>query len=158
MDKINKKLFDPNLWALSNGLLVPKWTIQRKPKSDLEKDILTYSTFNELFPNERNSHALIKKEYGEFWLNDIVETLAKINYIVFFTQYQKTTKEDFSIALHFLKETAVFNYLESKEIRKIITRQQMLANIRLAFLYASKTQTKKLVLGNEKDFGKLIYT
>jgi hypothetical protein len=157
MDKINKKLFDPNLWALSNGLLVPKWTIQRKPKSDLEKDILTYSTFNELFPNERNSHALIKKEYGEFWLNDIVETLAKINYIVFFTQYQKTTKEDFSIALHFLKETAVFNYLESKEIRKIITRQQMLANIRLAFLYASKTQTKKLVLGNEKDFGKLIY-
>lgn len=157
MDRINKKLFDPNLWVLSDGLLVPKWTIQPKLKSDLEKDVLTYSTFKELFPNEHNSKALIKKEYGKFWLNDIIETLAKINYIVFFTQHQKTSKEDFGIALHFLKETAVFNFLENKETRKIITRQQMLANMRLAFLYASAAQTKKLVRGNEKAFGKLIY-
>lgn len=157
MNGIKKGLFDPNLWVSSGGLLVPKWTIQQKPKSDLEKDVLTYSTFKELFPGETNNKKLIKIEYAEFWLNDIVETLAKINYIIFFTQYQKTTKEDFGIALHFLKETSIFNYLENQEIRKIITRQQILANIRLAFLYGSDIQTEKLVRGNEKVFGKLIY-
>src|SRR3989344_1517587 len=157
MDKINKNLFNPNLWVSSGGLLVPKWAIQQKPKSDLEKDVLTYSTFKELFPDEANSEAIIKREFGEFWLYDITETLAKINYIIFFTQYKKTAKEEFKIALHFLKEKAVFNFLENKETRKIITRQQLLANLRLAFLYASETQTKKLVRGNEKDFGRLIY-
>lgn len=157
MNRINKKLFNPNLWVFSDGLLVPKWTIQQKSKNDLDKDTLTYSTFKELFPGEPNSKASIKKEYGEFWLYDIIETLAKINYVVFFTQYQKTTKEDFAIALHFLKETAIFNYLENKEIRKIITRQQILANMRLSFLYASDVQTGKIVRGNEKSFGKLIY-
>lgn len=157
MDRINKNLFNPNLWILSGGLLVPKWTVRQEPKSDLEKDMLTYSTFKELFPDEKNSELIIKKEFGEFWLCDIVETLAKINYIIFFTQYKKTSKEEFRIALHFLKETAVFNFLENKETRKIFTRQQLLANLRLAFLYSSETQTKKLIRGNEKDFGRLIY-
>lgn len=157
MNQINKNFFNPKNWISSGGLLIPRWTVQQKPKSDLEKDVITYSTFKELFPNELNSRALIKEEYGKYWLNDIIETLSKINYIIFFSQYKKTTKDEFGIAIHFLKETAVFNFLESKGLRKIITRQQILANIRLAFLYASTNRTAKTVFGNEKDFGKLIY-
>ena len=34
MDKINKNLFNPNLWSSRGGLLVPKWTMQQKPVSD----------------------------------------------------------------------------------------------------------------------------
>lgn len=157
MDKLNKKLFDPNLWVLNGGLLIPKWAVRKALKSDLERDVITYSTFKELFPKEKNGEELIEEEYKCFWLNDVVEVLAKINYMVFFIQYQKTTREELGIAIHFLKDTTVLNFLDSRELRKLVTRQQMLANIRLAFLYSSETQTSKLVQGNEKEFGKLIY-
>ncbi len=157
MNKFDKRLLNPQLWGFDNGIFVPTWAVKQKPKDDLNRDIITYSTFAELFPKEQNSQDIIKKKFKEFWLNDVLQTLAKVNYLITFTQYSKTTNEELRVAMNFLKETAVYNFLKNRELRKIVTRQQLLANLRLAFLCASRESSSKKVFGNEKEFGELIY-
>ena len=157
MDQIDKRLLKSNEWVWNNGLLIPKWTLAKPTKNNFDKEVIAYGTFRDLFPDDQNSEELIKSSYSSFWVYDIMEVLCKLNYIVSFTQLKESTKEDLALAYTFLEDTAVYNFLNHKETRKIITRQQLLANIRLALLYASETQTGKTVLGNEKEFGKLIY-
>jgi len=105
----------------------------------------------------KNSEEIIKNEYCTYWLNDILQVLAKLNYISSFTQYNKTTTEEIQLMKPFLSDHALSIFLHSNEVVKLVTHQQILANIRLAFLFASTQDTGKKVFGNEKEFGKLIY-
>lgn len=147
-------------WIIKDGLLVPRWTAQLDPPKtglQLDRDVITYATFKELYPQNTNSEEELKKSYSEYWLNDVIQVLAKINYIAFFTQYGKTNKEELSLMAPFLDDVALSNFLHHKELRKLVTRQQLLANLRLAFLFASENPDSKKVFGSEKPFGKVLY-
>jgi len=123
----------------------------------LEKDTLTYCTFEELFPREKNSLQIIKQELSSFWLNDLMQVLAKLNYLVSFSQYRKTDPEEIKFMSHFLSKETMGLFLSKYPHRKLVTRQQMLATIKLAFLYASSDDRSLRVLNNEEKIGKILF-
>lgn len=125
-------------------------------KSDLDRDTITYATFEELFPNEKNSIRAIKKEYRAYFIKDVLQVLAKINYFASHSYY-KAMDEEVKIIAPFLDKNPLSILLIRKNQRKALARQQLLASIRSAFLYSSDDVNAKKVFGNEKDFGKLIY-
>lgn len=124
--------------------------------SDLERDVISYITFEELFPKENNSADLIRNGFEEFWKEDIVQVIAKINYAAS-NFYYKSSDEEAKIIAAFVgvKQREIISILHNS--RKMLSRQQLLANLRLAFLLASDDDKKKKVLGEEELFGKLIY-
>lgn len=156
MDK--KFIFKSQNWVSINGILVPKWSVKLvPPPSDLERDVITYVIFSDLFPNEINTEEIIKSEYSQFFLYDVLQVLAKLNYLASFTHYSKTTKEEYLMIAPFLTQKAKDNFLKSNKPQKLVTRQLLLANMRLAFLFASHDTNSQKILGNEKEFGKLFY-
>lgn len=143
-------------WVLKDGILVHRSTIRPTPVPDLGRDVITYITFEELFPSEKNSEQLIKDGFNRFWLKDIVQVLAKVHYAAT-PFYHKASLEENKIMVAFLEPEQLAIVSNPTEPRKIISRQQLLANLRLAFLYSPDDPEKLKVFGNEKEFGKLIH-
>lgn len=154
---MNRLLIDPKNWVNQGGILIPITSLPQTKAGDLGREVLVYQTFKEIYPKEKNSTDLIKQGYGKFWANDIIQVLAKLNYIIGHTSYRGGLKEELKIVAPFLEDYPLSIILHQTEPRKLLTRQQLLANIRLAILYSSEKEEGFRVLGKEKVFGKLIY-
>lgn len=124
--------------------------------SDLDRDTITYVTFEDLYPKEKNSISAVRKEYSDYFIKDVMQVLAKINYFASHSYY-KAMDEEVKIIAPFLDKDSLSILLIRKNQRKALSRQQLLASIRSAFLYCSNDSKAKKVFGNEKAFGKLIY-
>src|SRR5258708_6121696 len=143
----NKKiLINPQDWVLKDGILVPKSTLLPKfetPK--LDRDVFAYATFGLLFPKEENSLSIIKKEFKNYYIQDIIQVLAKINYIIS-SIYYKPDLQELNFLKQFLEDEQIEIINKQKDKIKLVSRQQVLANIRLALLYSvhnSKTNQQK---------------
>lgn len=144
-------------WIVKNGLLIPLNAVQQKSNiPNLNRDVIAYISFEELFPSEKNTELIIQEEFNQFWLRDIVQVLAKIHYAAS-PFYHRQSLEDYKIIAAFLNPQQNKFLLDQREVRKSISRQQLLANLRLAFIYAPDDPGKLKVLGHEKEFGKLVY-
>lgn len=155
--KLSPLKYNPREWVIVGGILLPVSSLPSKPdNSDLKRESMTYVTFQELFPSEENSEQLIKDGFGRFWLRDIIQVLAKIGYAAS-PFYYKATMEDRKIMSGFFEIGKFDPFSNQDEPRKILIRQQILANLRAAFLYSKDDENKEKVLGNEKDFGKLTF-
>ncbi|SRR5258708_14888819 len=154
----NKKiLINPQDWVLKDGILVPKSTLLPKfetPK--LDRDVFAYATFGLLFPKEENSLSIIKKEFKNYYIQDIIQVLAKINYIIS-SIYYKPDLQELNFLKQFLEDEQIEIINKQKDKIKLVSRQQVLANIRLALLYSVDNPKAKTVYGNEKEFGKLFF-
>lgn len=139
-------------WVVRKGLT----SLSQSTGPSLDRDVIAYATFEELFPSEKNTKEIIEKEFSKFWVRDIVQVLAKINYSAS-PFYYKQTLEEHKIIAAFLTPQQIKWLLSERLSRKPISRQQLLANLRVAFIYSSEDPKSLKVLGNEKAFGKLIY-
>lgn len=150
-------ILNPDAWAVKDGLLVPRWIvgvpIQPPP---LDRDVLAYASFKELWPLEPNSFNLLKREYSKFWVDDVVQVLCKLNFTASFFHYRPTL-EDLKMMQGFLGDLQIFFALKHSKNRKLLSRQQLLSNLRCAFLYASADSNDLKVLGHEKEFGRLFF-
>lgn len=152
-----KPVLRPVNWVNKNGLFVPHWIADKSNKPPpLSRDVIAYASFKELWPLEKNSMDLLKSEYSKFWMDDIVQVLCKLNFASSFFHYRPTL-EDLKMMKGFLGDLQIFFALQHHKDRKLLSRQQLLANIRCAFLYASNAQESLKVLKNEKMFGKLLF-
>lgn len=152
-----KSVFRPVNWVNKDGLFVPHWVVNKSNQPPpLSRDVFAYASFKELWPSEQNSLNLLKSGYSKFWVADVVQVLCKLNFASSFFHY-KPTFEDLRMMKGFLGDLQIFFALQHQKDRKLLSRQQLLANIRCAFLYAADTQEGLKVLGNEKMFGKLLF-
>jgi len=118
-------------------------------------NLLVYTTYKQLFPNKPNSMDVIEKEYASYLKKDIIQSLCKVHYILE-TKYGGGNFEDYKVAADLLVNVNKQAFSELKGKSKFFTRQQMLANIKLALVYSSYTR-RKYVKDNINDFSELIF-
>lgn len=155
MNKITKEYIGANYLVNDYGILIPAYlTYKKREKCKL---IIMYQTFKDLFPHLPNNELIMEEEFNEFWIEDVLQVLAKINYILAPTHYQNAPYATDKFAREFLDEKAYQNYSRLRLTHKAITRQQLLANTKLAFLHCSKIKTKKSIAENKSSFGRLLF-
>lgn len=123
---------------------------------DPRKDLGVYVSFSELFPKQLNSLDIIKKEFSQFFVRDIVQWLCKVNYYLR-DKYVSSLPEEYKLAQDFLSLTDSIDFSHLKGSRKFFSRQQILSNLRLALLHSKDNKHKKIVEYNKELAFKMVY-
>lgn len=127
-----------------------------KYSRDPRKDLGVYVSFSELFQKQPNSLDIIKKEFSQFFVRDIIQWLCKVNYYLR-DKYVSSLPEEYKLARDFLSLTDSIDFSHLKGSRKFFSRQQILSNLRLALLYSKDNIHKKMVEHNKELAFKMVY-